>query len=190
MTTTQHGSLDPSHPLWPDIVPSDENRNDSANAARLLAYYGDQLVITLPDETGPEDAEAGIYSVTSTGMLSRRRAQALVDRAGKQYAAECKRVLGEHSPLYRRCLDHAIHMRGKLAFSAVRKMMTAVVVGLLEEDRLPSGVVVAKESEIDADLSCIGTPSGVLELTTGRILPPDEARQKLVHQWHRSRIRA
>ena len=52
-STPRPGSLDPSHPLWPDIVPADQNRNDSANATRLLAYYGDQLVITLPDETGP-----------------------------------------------------------------------------------------------------------------------------------------
>ena len=113
-------------------------------------------------------------------MLSRRRAQALVDHAGKQHAAECKSVLGEHDPLYRRCLDHANQMRGRLAFGAVRRMMTAVVVGLLEEDRLPHGVVLARESEIEADLSCIGTPTGVLELTSGLILPDDEARQRLV----------
>ncbi len=173
-------SLDSSHPLWPDVVPCDENRNDSANAVRLLAYFGDELVITLPSETDSSDAEGEIYAVTRTGMLSRRRAQALVRRAGERYAAECKRVLGDYSPLYRRCLDHANQMKGKLAFGAIRKMITAVVVDLLEEGRLPQGVVLAAEGEIDSDLSCIGTPSGVLDLTTGRILSPGEARGRLV----------
>ena len=173
-------SSDSPHSLWPDVVPCDENRNDSANTARLLYYYGDELVITLPGETDSHDAEAGIYGLTPTGMLSMRRAQALVDMAGKRYAADCKRVLGEHDPLYRRCLEHANQMRGRLAWGAVRKMMTAVVTGLQEGQRLPLGLVVTSEDEIDADLSCIGTPAGVLNLTTGHILPPDEARRKLI----------
>lgn len=171
---------DPSHPLWPDIVPRNENRNDSANATRLLFYFGKELVITLPGETDSGDAEAEIYGITSAGMLSRRRAQALVKRAGKQYADACKRELGEHHPDYQRCLEHANQLKGKFAFAAVQRMMTAVVVDLLEEGLLSPDVVVKRKDEIDSDLTCIGTPSGVLELTTGRILPPDEARKRLV----------
>ena len=179
-TQPRSGSLDPSHPLWPYIVPCDDNRNDNSNAVRLLAYYGHELVIVLPGETDGDDSEPEIYGVTSTGMLSRPRAKSLVNRAGKRYSDDCKRILGEHHPQYRRCADHANQMRGKLAFNSIRGMMAGVVDDLQERDLLPPGAVVTTNDQIDADLTCIGTPGGVLDLTTGHILPHDEARKRLV----------
>ena len=58
--------------------------------------------------------------------------------------------------------------------------MAGVVDDLQERDLLPSGVVVVAKDEVDADLTCIGTPKGVLDLRTGEILPYDEARERLV----------
>ncbi len=179
-TLSSTASPDASHPLWPQVVPCNENRNDAANVIRLLYYCGSELVVVLPEETDPDGTEAAIYGVKRSGMLSRRRGGALVKRAGTRYAEDCKRELGERHPDYQKCLDHANQMRGKFGVAAVRAMMTAVVVDLSENGLLPPDVMVRRRDEIDADLTCVGTPGGVLDLLEGRILPLDEARERLV----------
>ena len=113
-------------------------------------------------------------------MLSWQEAQALIVGAGQRYHDDCDQVLGEGRADYRRCSGHANQMQNERAPRAIRRMMTGVVAALRRDGPLPPEVVVKRKSEIDADLSCVGTPSGVLDLASGRILPPDEARQKLV----------
>ena len=177
----QPGSPDSSHSLWPRVVPCTENCNDRSNSARLLYYYGGPTGGGAPRaKQTPPATPAEVYGVSSTGALSWQEAEDLVGRAGERYSEDCKRVLGEGSRDYPQCSGHANRMQNTQAPGAVRGTMTGVVRGLQRDGLLPPDLVVATEDDIDADLSCIGTLSGVLELATGRILPPDEARQKLV----------
>ena len=45
---------------------------------------------------------------------------------------------------------------------------------------MPSGLTTCKESDLDAPSEYMGAPNGVIDLTTGRILPADEGRKNLV----------
>ena len=45
---------------------------------------------------------------------------------------------------------------------------------------LPRGLTVCREQDLDAPGNFIGTPSGVVDLTTGRLLPPEEGRTKMI----------
>lgn len=175
------GSPDPAHPLWPRVAPGDQNCHDAANTARLLYYCGDRLVLVLPEEQDEPGTPTAIYGVTPTGMLSWLEAEAMVNEAAKRYAADCERLLGRSGrEEYRKCLAHAARMQNKTAPRAIREKMTGVLMELLEEGSLPPGVVIAQASEIDADLTTIGTPGGVLDLMSGEILLYDEARKRLV----------
>ena len=45
---------------------------------------------------------------------------------------------------------------------------------------LPDSLTLCRQSEMNGQMDCIGTTSGVVDLRTGRLLPPEEGRQKLV----------
>ena len=170
----------PPHPLWPRVIPSNRNRNTSANAARLLHYCGERMVVVLPEENDKPGTPADLYAVAPTGMLSWQDAEALIYEAADRYFEDCESVLGGNSREYDLCSAHATRMKNSGVPKDIRATMTAVVRGLQREGLMPPEVELRRKSEIDADLFCIGTPGGVLELTTGRILPPDEARNRLV----------
>ena len=170
----------PPYPLWPRVVPSHRNLNTSANAARLLYYCAERLVVVLPEENDKPGTPADLYAVTPTGMLSWQEAEALIYEAADRYFDDCERVLGSNNREYDQCSAHATRMKNDGVPRAVRATMPAVAVGLQREGLLPPEVELRRKSEIDADLSCIGTPSGVLDLLDGRILTRDEARKRLV----------
>ena len=179
----RHGLIesdDSPHPLWPHAIPCLQNRNVSSNVARLLYYCGDRLVVVLPDEGDKPGTPAEIYGLTSTGMLSWREGEALVDEAADRYHDDCERVLGPNNREYDLCSAHATRMKNDRVPRALREKMTAVVVGLQNEGALPPWAVIKRRSDIDSDLTTLGTPSGVLDLLGGHILPPDEARERLV----------
>ena len=171
-------SLDAHHPLEHLTAPRPENCNDSANAARLLHHYGDQLVIALPDNDGSGDRSADIYALTPVGLLSRERAESMVLRIGERLAKECGDIPDSQSR--GRCLTHANRLQDAGAIRGIQGVMPALHGKLQEDGLLPAGVVVKHKKDLDRDLTTVGTPSGVLELTTGRLLSPDEGRDLLV----------
>ena len=152
------GSPDPTSPLWPHVAPCHQNCNDSANAARLLFYCGDRLVLVLPEESDEPDTPAVLYGVKSTGMLSWREARTLIKKAADRYAEACEYLTGRSEREYRECASHAARMKNRTASRAIRDTITAVVLELMKEGSLPDGVVIAHYDDIDADLTTIGTP--------------------------------
>ena len=175
----RHGFPDDSpDSLWWDVIPCRDNRHDTANAKRVLYYCGDRLVVVPPEESDKRGTQAEVYAITPTGMLSWTEAGSLITEAATRYSQDCDRLLGggDHSL----CKGHAARMQNAASHAAIWKVMDTAVSELLRAGRLPPWVVVERRDHIDADLTCIGTPGGVVDLLGGRILPPQEARERLV----------
>ena len=173
-------SDDSPHSLWPHVVTFLENHHDTANAKRVLYYCGDRLLFVLPEESDRRGTPADVYALTPTGMLSWTEVGSLITEAATRYLEDCDLLLGGNGREYTLCRNHAIRMQNAASHTAIWKITDAAVNELLRAERLPPWVVVRRREDIDADLTTVGTPSGVLDLMSARILPPDEARRRLV----------
>ena len=63
--------------------------------------------------------------------------------------------------------------------------MPGTVAELRDKGLLPPTLVVKQPTEIDADLTVLGCKNGVVDLRTGELLPPSEARDRFVSCIHR-----
>ena len=174
------GSHDPPRSLWLDIAPHLDNRHDTANAKRVLYYCADQLVVVPPEQRDKRGTPTDVYAITPTGMLSWTETGSLITEAADRYLEGCERLLGGRGREYGLCKRHAAQMRDRKGHDAIWRMMTTAISDAVRAGHLPPEVVVKRRADIDADLTTIGTPGGVLDLTTGLILPYGEARKRLV----------
>ena len=159
--------------LRPFVQAGYNNCTDAANAGRFLRDHASSLVVALPDIDDPHDTPADIYAVTRTGMLSQTEADALLLETGRSYLGECfdldPREMAYVAP-------HARSLRNARAMDRIRSIAAAVILELDKAGALPSGLVIKRRSDIDVSLRHIGTPQGVLDLMTGRLVPPAYAR--------------
>ena len=157
-------------------APAAENCNDFSNFARLVWHYWTELVIALPD-SGDPSSPSDLYAIDGRGMLSREQGAALLIATGEIYLVEAMRA-GKQA--LAECLVDVLRLKDARALDRMRAIAAAAVTHLRGIDALPEGLVVCRMSEIDADLLHVGSPSGVLSLLEGRILPPAEARKHLI----------
>ena len=153
------------------------NCTDAANLARFLRDHSPVLVIALPDITDPYKTPADIYAVTRTGMLSQTEADALLLATGRSYLADCY-DLDPREMAY--VASHARSLRNAKAMDPLRSISPASIIELDKAGALAGDLVVRRRSDIDANLRYIGTPQGVLDLITGELVPPADARSLFI----------
>ena len=149
------------------------NCTDAANMGRLLRDHSSGLVIALPDMTDPYNTPADIYAVNRLGMLSQTEGDALLLETGRHYLADCY-DLDPRELAY--VATHARSLRDAQAMQRLRSIAPAAIIELDKAGALPGDLVVRRRSHIDANLRYIGTPQGVLDLWTGDLVPPADAR--------------
>ena len=165
--------------------PCRRNIADASNLARLMRFFSEELVIALPDPSdsrpatgrGRRKALPDIYAIDYRGMLSSDRAGALLLKTARLYYDECYSLKGAERHA---CTDDARKLGNDGVLERLCGVAAAAVHDLRDAGALPEGLVVKHKSEIDCDLHHIGTAEGVLDLRTGHIVPPSEARQFLV----------
>ena len=165
--------------------PCRRNIADASNLARLMRFFSEELVIALPDPSdsrpatgrGRRKALPDIYAIDYRGMLSSDRAGALLLKTARLYYAECYSL--ERAERHA-CADDARKLGNDGVLERLCGVAAAAVHDLRDAGALPEDLVVKHKSEIDCDLHHIGTTEGVLDLRTGHIVPPSEARQFLV----------
>ena len=169
---------------------------DTHSCARLLAAFSDRLVVA---RTPGTDLPSVLYVVDpATGLVSRNRDEvlALSMQVADRLLAEYDERTGEDrledgqcpdpeglAPLPSRAavISHARALRSAWAPERHQK----VVGGVLEHDLRLDGVLASRLTvrpyeSLDADMSVIGTPKGVLDVRTLRILPPAEACSRFI----------
>ena len=168
---------------------------DTHSCARLLATYGDRLVVA---HTPGSRFPSVLYAADpATGLVSDSRDQilALSMQVADRMLAEYDDRSGEAHSEYGQCSDpQGLPPPPKAAVISPREDSP---VGLgaraAPEGRrgcpgarqglrwiLASRLTVRPHSALDADMSVIGTPKGVLDIRTLQILPPSEARSRFI----------
>ena len=169
----------PEIPIDLFTAPNDANATDAGNFARLVQWNADKLVVALNPAAGAE-VEVDIYGIDERGMLSAAEFHAAVLATGRRYILEAYNSNGDSKKEFLPQAAHARQLRDAKATKKLRAVAAGVIAELRAHKALPPGLVVKTKADIDADLSVIGTPSGVLDLRTGEILPPVEAREFFV----------
>ena len=160
-------------------APNDSNMTDSGNFARLCQWNADRLVVAL-DPAAAAEAECDIYGVDEFGMLSGAEFHAAVLRTGKLYTIACYTGSGDDPKEFAQFVNHARRLRDAGTSRKLRAVAAGVIAELRAHKALPGQLVIKSKSDIDADLSVLGTQRGVLDLRSGKILPPVEAREFFV----------
>ena len=175
---------------------SEYSLTDTHSCARLLSTFADRLVVA---DTPGAHAEPLLYVVDpTTGLVSSTRGQILSmsmqvaddlladydDLMGAGHPAEGESpTLDDLPPLPSKTaiINHARGLRSVRAPERHQK----TVGGVLEHDRrtggaLTSRLTVLPHSALDADMSVIGTPRGVLDIRSLRILPPGDGGKRFI----------
>ena len=153
-----------------------DNMQDSSNCARLLRAAGGDLVVVCPDSTS--STQTRIFAIDSRGMLSASAAGSWLIEAGRTVVKEAY-TRGLSRADFVAITGHARRLQDAKAADHIEHQMLAVMYDL-EGHGLQHDAQVVESSEVDHDLGVAGTPGGVLDLHTGEILTPADARKKLV----------
>ena len=152
------------------------------DAYRLLAYRPDKVMVVRPSD--PKGPWALMVEVAGGRWSYRDVDKLLLDSALAWHHEVTKRAISYPDAKSRynaeKATKHAVSAATPRGRADTLASIGAVYGSLSDRNKLPKGLTICDESEIDADRFSIGTPDGVLCLRTGELLPPAEARARKV----------
>ena len=152
--------------------PSPENASEAANAIRFLVDHSDRLVVAYdPDDLLPAD----VYAYTEEGTLAVGPLEGMLLETSRRHM-ELVQGLPKKTTGRAEILRHARILDDVRRLPVVIANIRAAISLLRRKGLLPTTLVIKRRQDINAQLRYLGTPKGVLDLHTGRLLPPDEAR--------------
>ena len=171
--------LDPREPV--DVSPG-------AIAARVIQKFGDELLIVrLPNRLGRKSRRQTMFS-TGFALGPKGIWEAGGDtwnRWLREIAADMrKEVLAAVGSLADttaiRALNNIQRIRRPGMVQQVREMLLGELQGLQSEGEPCRNVTVCRAEDLDAKTRYMGADNGVVDLETGKLLPPEEGRHCLV----------
>ena len=143
------------------------------DAIRLLRKYAEQLLVVL----NPDDGTAELLVDNGVGVWRRDegRIGALIFYTAKNWESRAfDAVGGDQAVRVRRWALRSASTRG---VADTLSRVSAAVTTLRDHDELPKGLTVCQVEDLDADRSAMGSPGGVVDVTTGKVLSPAEGRR-------------
>ena len=176
--------------------PAEQTLTDTHSCARLLSSFSDHLVVAstpgtdLPPVIYVVDPGTGLVSCGTDRILalSIEVADDLLSDYEDLYTMAIRAETGSADaqappplPSRRVVINHARGLRSARAPERHQQVVGGV---LLHDMRmggtLASRLTIAPHAELDADMSVIGTPGGVLDIRSLRILPPKEGGRHFI----------
>ena len=178
----------------------DDNANPRGNLARLIQMHGPRLLLALPDQPSqPPDTPADLYGLQANGVLNRTAARSFYEATQTQYlrdamppapddesgqaegeGGEAKKPKKRPKPTSSAVYVHAQHCNSTTNWRELCKG-AASAVGYWRDRGLDlHGLTVRGKSDANHDLSAIGTPGGIVDLYTGKMLPPAEGLARFI----------
>ena len=145
------------------------------DAARLLSAFADDLLVVFDDKGHAElmmATPAGIWRTHDARMSS-----AMVQTA-KVWEGEAFTAATREDAIEVR--KWALKSASPTHQSDCLKMIGGTYIELERLGQLPNGLTACDISVLDKDRDCMGTPNGVLDVTTGLLLPPAEGRRRYI----------
>lgn len=176
-------------PTYVPPAPVDDNPQDDAgpwarsadgDIWRTLAYAPERLCVVRDHE-----GQASLLVEAEGGRWTRDAGEvdALIKRAALDWQAritadaQAGKVQAHDA---QRCTAWAIKAANPAAKRAALESLRGVVATMQMRKSVPNSLTIANAVDVDADKSVLGTPDGVLDLATGKLLPPEQARKRLV----------
>lgn len=153
-------------------LPSQKNATEAANAIRFLADHSDRLVVAYDTN---DSLPADVYAYTEQGTLSIGPLDGMLLETSRRHI---ERVTG----LPKKTAGYSEIIRHAQRFDDARKLLVVIAnirgaIALLRwRGLLPNNLTIKKRRDINAKLRYLGAPNGVVDLYTGDLLPPDEAK--------------
>ena len=149
------------------------------SAERLLVAHPDRLLVV----TDKEDALSDLYVLASNGVW--QRGDVTLREWMGEIADELKVNAVVHDRLDGRALNAVLLRLRRLAepdtLDPIRKQAATALRRLIARGEMyPREVKTCLDTDLDDDLRYLGTKTGVVDLYTGKLLPPAEAREHLV----------
>ena len=171
-------------PLAVYAAPIPDNMNARGNLARLIKLHGPRLVVALPDPGDPADSPADIYGLTPNGVISRVAARSYYEDVQTRYIQDATPAPDENgnrrSPTGSKLFTHALECNQTRNWRELLSEAASAIHYWIENKVDLNGLVVRRKSDANYDLTAVGTPQGVLDLLTGRLLSPEEGRQRFI----------
>ena len=173
----------PDHamPRRPYTEPAPFDTSPSEVARRIVQSFADKLLIVAPPEHDRDGFSTGFALDPATGIW----------RAGGDPWAGWLRKIAEAmtfdaamSGLTGRALSATLSGINRIKrpgmVDDVRKFLRAELDDLREHGEPCSGITECRAEDLDQDMRFLGAANGVVDLHTGTVLPPSEARKALV----------
>lgn len=153
-----------------------------ADARRLLDTYADRLMLAKGrNERG--EVETAVYALLPSGLWTRdpETLASWHDERAEWWESEAVKLVNDekaHAAIGR-------YFRRVRTISGAREAVGNVPIlahHLRERDQLHGALTECDAADLDA-VRWLGAPNGVIDLHTGRLLPPAEGRRALVTRW-------
>ena len=152
--------------------PSRETATEAANATRFLVDHSHLLVVAYDqNDLLPTD----VYAYTEQGTISVGPLEGmLLETSGRHM--DLVSALPKDTPGRSEIVRHAQRFDNTLRLPVVIANVRGAIARLRRAGLLPDSLVIKNRRDINANLRYLGAPNGVIDLHTGLVLPPDEAR--------------
>ena len=151
--------------------------NDVYLCLRFLRDHAARLVVATRPGVGPSD----IYVVTDNGLLSQDPGELapLLHESAQKYGGDII-VSGLRGSDLNSAVRHARSYDNNGCIDVLRTAAKGAITLLQKNGLALLDLQVVEHNAIDTDLTVLGFPNGVLDIRTGEMLPPQEARWRLV----------
>ena len=146
----------------------------TADTQRLLRGYAADLLVVF-DSEGTADL---MMAAKSIWRLDRGRLEAAQIATAKEWEGAAFTLADYNDAVEVR--KHAVTLASPQGQEKAFKMTAAAYNRLRDQGELPSALSSCDQPRLDADRLCLGAPNGVLDVTTGRMLSPREARDRYI----------
>ena len=164
----------------PGVPTTLEQHSEIGAAMRCLRLHGDLILLA---ERNPEPA-AALVSDPKTGIWTQSvdvlRKLISQDTDEWYIAASSEALASGNQSLAWECFKAARYLKSKIGSDRVIDMLGAAAAQIEELGEDVPSLTRCRYSELDSDTSVLGAPNGVIDLDSGAILPPAEARKRLV----------